>query len=199
MSLGEVAGLAVLAGLCGVTAGVILAAVIGARYSRRAGRHMRRIDAYAKWLGAHLTATRASLSFVAAFRALADARSDSVYFELRTTEAQRARAYWCDAMQRLDAAEAALIVLAATELGDNTRAWFFRIRPDALRRAINGPEENIEELARHLHSADRAAIDFTRSATLERKASAKRGGLGDMLVHAVTRLQTIVDRWGDLH
>ncbi len=196
MSAGEMAGLVVLAGSCGLVAGVTAAALVFGRQLRGTERQPRRVEAYTNWLGAHLTASRASLSFVAAFRALDAERSDSVYFALRTAEAQRARAYWCDAMQRLDAAEAALIVLGATDPECNSPEGFIRVRPDALRRAINGDEGDVDELAQRLYAEDRVAIGFVRSTIAAGKITAKRSVFGEVLVDAGKRFKAIIGRWG---
>lgn len=196
MSAGEVAGLVVLAGSCGLAAGVTAAALVFGRQLRGTEKQPRRVEAYTNWLAARLTTSRASLSFVAALRALDAQRSDSVYFGLRTAEAQRARAYWCDAMQRLDGTEAALIALGATDPQCNSPEGFFRVRPDALRRAINGDEGDVDELAQRLYAEDRVAIAFVRSTIAGGEITAKRSVFGEVLVDAGKLFKAIIGRWG---
>ena len=197
MSAGEVAGMAALAGLCGVVAGATITILVTSRALHGTERRGQRVDVYTRWLGARLTASRASLSFVAAFRALAAERRDSVYFALRTDEAQRARGYWCDAIRQLDLAEAALIAFGAVGPEVNPCDQFFRIGPDALRRAINGDEIDVDALAQDLHRADRAAIDYVRHAVAGGKMRAGKRGFDHLLATTGKRLKAIVDHWSD--
>ena len=198
MSAGEVAGIAALAGLCGVVAGAAITVLVTSRALHGTERRGQRIDVYTRWLGARLTASRTSLSFVAAFRALAAERRDSIYFALRTNEAQRARACWCDAIQQLDLAEAALIAFGTTGPAHNPRDKFSRIGPGALRRAINGDEIDVDRLAQDLHRADRAAIDFVRHAVASGKIRGDKSRFNDMLATTSKRLKAIVDHWSDV-
>ncbi len=197
MSVGEAAAIVVLAGLCGVVVGTTIAVLVSER-RQSSGRRTRLSEAYTLWLAARLTASRASLSFVAAFRALGAERADSVYLPLRTDEAQRARAYWCDAMQKLDLAEAALVALGANDSNRAPAGQFLRVGPDALRRTINGDETDVDRLAQYLHTADRNAIDFVRSVVGAGKAAPRDTALRSLFVQTARRLRAIVDRWGDL-
>ncbi|MHC4697622.1 MAG: hypothetical protein ACYTFA_12860 [Planctomycetota bacterium] len=198
MSSGEVAVIAVLGGLCGVLVGAATAALVISQRRQSVAQRTRLIEAYTGWLAVRMTAGRASLSFVAAFRALAAERSDSIYFPLRTDEAQRARAYWCDAMQKLDLAEAALIVLHADDSGRDPCRQFFRVRPDALRRVINGDEADVDRLAQDLHAADRVAVDYVRNAVADAKRRPANAGIQGLFVKTFRQVRAIVDRWGEV-
>ena len=197
MSAGEVAVIASLAGLVGVAIGVSTTALLTWRCREDIGRRTRLIEAYTGWLAARMTAGRASFSFVAAFRALAVERSDYIYFPLRTDEAQRARAYWCDAMKSLDLAEATLIALDVDDSDRDPRDLFFRVGPDALRRAINGDEADVDMLAHELRAADRLAVDFVRNIVVG--GGKTRGGavLNSRFVRTLRQLRAIVGRWSD--
>ena len=71
MSVAEVVGLLLTAGLLGGTVG---AAVVVWSTTRRQRARQKRVDlrdAYARWLAGRMTLSRASASFVAAFRSMA--------------------------------------------------------------------------------------------------------------------------------
>ncbi len=110
MSSGETVGLVLLAVLCSVLPTAALAVVIAEWRFRKGDRCVRRLEAYAGWLAARTILSRASISFVSAFRSLAVEPVQSNYAALRSAEAQRARSAWSDALKELDRAEAALII-----------------------------------------------------------------------------------------
>jgi hypothetical protein len=165
MSTGEVIGLAVAAGLVGGLIGAIVIAVLQTRRQDRFGVKARRIDAYARWLAARLALSRASLSFVSAFRVLAAEPRDSTYFALRTEEAQRVRSQWCDAVREVDLAEATLIAWAEDPSLPLRLEQFDRVGVGALRRAVAGSDEDVDALVNRLHESDQRAAEFVGQAT----------------------------------
>ena len=151
MSSGETVGLVLLAVLCSVVPAVTLAVVIAERRFRKADQCVRRREAYASWLAARMTLSRASISFVSAFRALATEPIESKYAALRSAEAQRARSAWTDALKELDRTEAALIIWSGDPNMRDVLARFGRAEPEALRAAVNGNRSDVERLARAVH------------------------------------------------
>ena len=165
MSTGGIIGLAVAVGL---VSGLVSAAVILALHARRQGRfdlQARRVDAYAHWLAARLALTRASLSFVSAFRVLAAEPRDSTYFALRTEEAQRVRSQWSDAVRTLDLAEATVIAWVDDASLPLRLEQFTRVAVSALRRAVAGSDEDVDTLVDRLHDTDQRAVEFVGQAT----------------------------------
>ncbi len=110
MSVGEIAGLAATILLVGLLMGLWIGFSIRPGYREGRPSHRDRIDAYARWLAARRSLSRASTSLVAAFRSLAAEPQAAANHALRREEAQRARAFWCETMRELDRAEAALVV-----------------------------------------------------------------------------------------
>ena len=193
MSTGEVAGLMLTIGLLGVMAGAVVAALLISRSARIHERDNQRANAYAQWLAARMTLSRASASFVTAFRALAAEPRQSDYFALRQDEAQRARVAWCDAMHAVDQAEAMLVVWSDDPLIQPRLAAFPRIRPERLRTAINGDPREVDRLIWQDREAVERAATFVRNAT---SASPWfRGVIGEWRACATRAWQSAIDRW----
>ncbi len=163
MSVGEIIGLALIAVLIGGAAGGAVGAMLARGRNDRARQRHRAAEAYARWLAARWTMSRASLSFVAAFRALAAERRESINFSLREQEAQRARADWCETMRELDRAEAEIAVLEPASI---TRRRPGPGRPDAdeLRAAIQADSAAVEAFRQRLEAEDAQAAAFVRAA-----------------------------------
>lgn len=194
MSTDEIVGLILTTALFSGVGGVVLTAMIAAGRDRMAGIRARRMDAYARWLAARWTLTRASISFVAAFRALAAENRKSDYFGLRRHEAQRARSAWCDAIQELDCAEAALVTWSADPSIREHLAQFQAVPPDTLREAINSTQEDVDRLSQRLREADGHAAEFVRAATADTRA---RGSPHRAWFTRVgSYIESIVDHWG---
>ncbi len=193
MSSGEIIGLLATVVLLAGGAGAAATAAVAARRGVAADARMRRIDAYAQWLAAHKTLARASASFVAAFRALAVEHRDAVYFSLRRDEAQRARAAWCDAMRELDRAEASLVAWSADPSIHKQLARFQRVRPEALRAAIDGNQSDVDSLSHELHGANELAAKVVLRATA--KARGKRSAAAGLLARVMAHAETIVHQW----
>ncbi len=196
MSAGEVVGLALTAGLVSGVVGAVLVAVITSQRHWDAQRHGRQIDAYAEWLAARLTLSRACESFVAAFRAIAAEPGDSAYFSLRTEEVRRARSQWCDAARQLDLAEAALLAWSTDRSIIERKVPSDRIGADALRQAINSDERDVDRLLQELRTADRLAIDYVRNATVDVDPQGRLSMWHEILAKAAAHIESIVKRWG---
>ncbi|MEK7757675.1 MAG: hypothetical protein AAB385_10740, partial [Planctomycetota bacterium] len=151
MSWDEIVGLALTAALIGGAVGAVLAALVArsgvALAERRAGLILAEplkggsadaTQTYARWLAARLTFSRASASFVAAFRALAVERRDSPQFPLRLEEAQRARVSWSEASRDLDFAEAMLLTSVHDPAIDQRLGEFEHVSAEALRAVVAG-------------------------------------------------------------
>ena len=193
MSSGEFLGLLVTVSLLGVLVGAVFTWITALRRDRLAEPRGRRIDAYAQWLSARMTLSRASASFVAAFRALAAERPDSEYISLRREEAQRTRNAWWDAMRELDHAEAMLLVWSGDPTIHERLAHFDRVGPEALRTAINGGQVEVDKLMRRFRDADARAAEFVRSFVVQ--ADLHRFVARRLLSHALNFVGTVVDRW----
>lgn len=161
----ELVGLVISVAFAGLAIGVAVTLLIAVRKDRSAELHIRRTDAYAQWLAAWTTLTRASRSFVAAFRALAAEDQDSKYYALRQDEAQRSRSAWYEATRDLDRAEAALVAWSPDPEIRTKLADFEIIPAETLRTAVNGGTKEMEKLVQRLQSLDERAAEFVRAST----------------------------------
>ncbi len=193
MSWDETVGLMLSVALLSGVVGAALAAGFVRRREARETDHARVVEAYARWLAARLTLSRASLSFVAAFRALAAERRESTYFSLRTEEAQRARALWCETSRDLDLTEATLLTTISDSGFPAQIGALERVSAEVLRAAINGAPAAFDGLVQQLRAADQRAVEFARAAA----ASSRRGGSpwrGRLGLFA-RPIQSVVHRW----
>jgi len=195
MAAGQVACLVLVGVLIGVAVGTALALHLTSRGSQSVARHGSLADRHARWLAARLTVSRASLSFVAAFRALAAERRDSIHLTLRTEEAQRARAHWCEAMRELDLAQAAMI--AHGEIDPQLESLFGSspVGGALLRQAVNGDEREVARLVQRLGEADRASVDFVRSIAACRDSAGWQDRCRRRVNQAVALVGLIINRW----
>ena len=193
MSWDEIVGLALTAALIGGAVGAALAALVARSGAALAERQERITQTYARWLAARLTFSRASASFVAAFRTLAAERRDSPQFLLRIEEARQARVSWSEASRDLDFAEAMLLTSVHDPAIDQQLGGFEHVSAEALRNVVAGESKGVEKWLQELHDADRRALDFVRAATVNTHGNqsiwCKR------LAHLTTPIRTIVDRW----
>jgi hypothetical protein len=198
MSVTTFIGLAITIGLL---SGVVCALIVLVFASRRRWSMelcARRTDAYARWLAARLNLTRASLSFVSAFRTLAAESRESTYFALRCEEAQRARAAWCDAVRELDLAEASLVAWVDDPTLPQQLGQLGRIEAAALRRAIHGEEQEVDELTDEFHKKDRQAAEFASKAAA--RLLSRRPGWRALLDRMMWHLdEMITGRTGTSH
>jgi len=194
MQPAELAGLIISVAFAGLAIGVAVTMLIVVRKDRNAELHIRRTDAWAEWLAARTTLTRASISFVAAFRALAAESEDSKYYGLRQDEAQRARSAWYEAMRELDRCEAALV---AWSIDPNIRSQldkFERVSADALRSAVDGGESELAEFKDRLHRLDGRAVEFVRASAGD--ARREPSWIAQQILRGVRFASAIVDNWG---
>jgi hypothetical protein len=195
MSPGEVVGLALTAGLVGGVIGAVLVALVATRRESHIERRACQADAWAKWLAARLTLSRACGAFVVSFRVLAGESRDSSYFSLRMHEAQRSRGQWSDAMRQLDLAEAALMAEGLLHTRARGRFPADRIGPEALRRAIEGTELDVDRLHQALRESDRLAMEYVREATGSDGRRAPQAWR-EVLSRTRAYLESIIDHWG---
>lgn len=189
MSAAELIGLIITAGLLGgaITAAVTLTLAIkrGQSESPRPNPN----DAYEQWLGARLTLSRVSISFVMAFRSLARESKESPYHELRTQEAQRARNQWSQAKTQCERALTAVIVqhsdpdiVSAIQAMDTVDAG-------ELRSAINGSPLGVQHLRDRLDLQDQNAIRWVQQNSRHSPSPI------DLLLRPVIYLQNIINHW----
>jgi hypothetical protein len=193
MSTGEIVGSLLAVAVFAASGGAALAAVIAARRDRLAELRMRRHEAYAAWLAARWTLTRASLSFVAAFRTLAAKARRPDLETLRHEEAQRTRSAWSDAMRELDRAQAALITWSDDPSIDRQLMRFATATPEMLREAINGTAQNVAQLAHKLRQEDERAAQFVRRAT--QTGAGRTGPVRGWIERAEQYAAAIVAHW----
>ena len=193
MSNGEMVGLVLAVALFSASAGAVVAGVIAARRDRFAELRMRRTDAYALWLGARRTLTRASLSFVAAFRAVAAQTRRKDVETLRHEEAQRTRTAWFEAMRELDQAEAGLVVWSDDPSVRRHLDRFPPVKPEMLREAIDGSVKTVAQLARLLREDDDRAVQFVLMATARTRPRDLPGSV--WLTGMAKYAGSIVDHW----
>lgn len=193
MSSAEIVGLALTVALLGAVVGAIVTAVAGV-YRQRCGSSRRLLEGYAAWLAARKTHTRTSLSFVAAFRALAMEDRASDYFLLRRDEAQRARSIWCNALSELDRAESALLTMVAEGSVLAAIRRFPRVTPHQLREAIDGELAASDSLRAAVRRLDDRATDFVIART--HAPETRELPLTLLAGRALAFMATIVDRLG---
>jgi hypothetical protein len=202
----EIVGLTLTAVLIGGAVGAALGVLVarsGDAFARRQaglilteplkGGSADATQTYARWLAARLTLSRASASFVAAFRILAAERRDSPQFPLRMEEAQRARVSWSEASRDLDLAEAMLLTSVRDPAIDQRLGEFEHVSAEALRTVVAGDMKGVEKLLRTLHAADQGALEFVRGATAKTHGNQSTGR--QRLAVLATPIRKIIDRW----
>ena len=206
MSWDEIVGLALTAALIGGAVGAALAVLVArsgaALAERQAGLILAEplkggsadaTQTYVRWLAARLTFSRASASFVAAFRTLAAERRDSPLFLLRMEEARQARVSWSEVSRDLDFAEAMLLTSIHDPAIDRRLGECEHVSAEALRDVVAGESKGVEKWLQELRASDRSALDFVRGATANTHRNqsiwCKR------LARLTTPIRTIVDRW----
>jgi hypothetical protein len=189
----ELIGMIATAALLGGVIGAVVASWSTAIRRRADALSVRRADAYAQWLAARVTLTRASLSFVSSFRALAVERNDSPNLPLRREEAQRTRTAWSDAVRELDRAEAALLVWSHDPKVRTKLVDLGRPTPRRLQEAIDGDGRQVRALFAQMHQADERAAEFAQqvAAGLHRPSS-----VGQVVRQSAFVVDRIVARWG---
>lgn len=193
MSIGEVVGLLLTATVLAAVTGACFYQLTARRRRRADESWIRRRDAYAHWLGIHMALSNASLSFVAAFRALAKEPGESRYFTLRLQEAQRARQAWCTAMSEMDRVEAMLVVWSDDADVRKKIGELGRVTPVALRRAIHGDEGGVSELRALLEHRVEQAHGWVQSAM--RDTRCQRTRFSEAIERCTRYVRMIMDRW----
>lgn len=200
MSVGELIGLVVTISLlcAAITTAIIL--ILTIRQDQPVNQHDPINKALEQWLASRLTLSRASLSFVMAFRSLASNSKDSPHYPLRIQEAQRVRGQWCDAMRELDRARASLIVHHHDPTIDDQLKDFDKIGAAELRRAINGNPEIVQQLRNQLDQLDRDSIQWVRSlvqpsAAQNFSGSMNRPAICNHLLQSIRYLRSIINHW----
>jgi len=193
MSWDEIVGLALTAALIGGAVGAALAVLVARSGAALSERRERITQTYARWLAARLTFSRASASFVAAFRTLAAERRDSPQFPLRMEEAQRARVSWSEVSRDLDFAEAMLLTSVHDPAIDQQLGGFEHVSAEALRAVVAGDSKGVEKWLQELHAADRRALDFVRGAMANTQVI--ESIWHRRLARLTTPIRCIVDRW----
>lgn len=155
MTAGEVVGLSMTVALLAFFSGVL---VMASRDRGQSTTH-RELESkrrkLANFLSARRAATRASMTFVAAFRGLTGENEISPRNRLRVKEAHASRRRLHDALDKLNHAEAELIVRFPdwNAVGEGGRI----VEPDILKTAIEGSEQDVAVLSRLLHDGDKQA------------------------------------------
>ncbi len=193
MSWGEIIGLALTAAFFGGAVSTILGAWI-ARCAGGREKQSRQIkEAYARWLAARLTYSRASASFVAVFRALAVERRDSPHFPLQMEEAQRSRMMWCEAARELDAAEAVLVISVHDPAIDQQLTAMGRVTLEDLRAAVHADSDKAERVLQELRDGAQRAIGVARGASANTRGNPSRWY--KPLTTLTLPIRRIVDQW----
>ncbi len=153
---------------------------------------------WSRWLAARRTMSRATVSLVAAFRALRRDQPGEVSRSWRYDEAQRARAYWHDALREHERAEADL------EVGHwlaNVDTHFISPRhpaSDGFRAAITGSPDDTNALLLRVQAVDHEASAFAM-ANIQRELTKQRSNFQNPLSRFVVRwarfMSQLVDSW----
>ncbi len=176
MSQAEIVGLLLTVALMALAAGALVAGVAYRIAAHNARQRVDLTEAYVQWLAARRTLTRVTLSFVAAFRALASTDRTSSNRSLRQEESQRARADWSLAMRSLEDAHTRLCVCDEDDSIARRLQQFAVITPEQIRNAINGDAEVRGRFAAELADTDRRAMAFVRIQLHGRRV--RHGSLG---------------------
>lgn len=189
MSAGELIGIIITAFLLGgaITATVILTLAI--KQGRAESPRPNRNDAYERWLAARLTLSRASISFVMAFRTLARETKESPYYALRTQEAQRTRDQWSQAKTEYERALAAIIVHSRNLDIVMTLQTMDIIDAGDLRSAINGSPLAVQGLRDRLDQQNQHAIRWVQQINDPTQSPM------ELLLKPVRYLQNIIQHW----
>jgi hypothetical protein len=161
VSAGEVVGLSLTVALFAFLAGVILGTSRDRRDSSPARDRAERNAVLSRFLSARRAATRASLTFVAAFRALAGTEEASVHRRMRVGEAHASRRRLRDALDRLNRAEADVIVWFPDRERTDQRNGSLDVA--TMRAAIDGTDSDVATLQKRLRDADRLAATRVRA------------------------------------
>lgn len=195
MSTGELVGLVATALLLGLLIGGSAVLASAPRRIQRERRRTARLGAYAQWLAARRSLTRASISLVAAFRSLAAEQAHSRFFGLRAAEAQRARSDWCDRVRDLDGAEAALLVHG--DVPNSNPAWCLlnRVDADALQAAIDGTDHQVRSLISTLLRTDREAEEIVHLIVEGERSNSVDSAVSILIVRLARWIQRITEGW----
>ncbi len=193
MSVSEIIGLAMAAGLLGAVCGAVAVTVIAERGRRFAEARDRRAHAYVRWLAARLALSRACVALVASLRALANEHPDSHYFDLRKDESRRARNQWYEAMHELDLTQATLVVTTGDPSVRRQLNRLGRIDADLIRRAVQENDPQWESLLEQLRFGDRQAVHFVETATTSERPVGPRAE--NWLTRAVQLGGSILRHW----
>ncbi len=193
MSWDEIVGLTITAALVGGVVGAALTALVARCCATLAARQEHITQTYARWLAARLTFSRASASFVAAFRALATERRDSPQFPLQLEDARRARDSWSQASRDLNYAEAMLLTSVHDPAIERGLTEFERVSAEDLRAVVVGDSKGVENWLQDIHVTDQSILDFVRSATAN--SHGNQTTWCKRLSRLSTPIRSIVDRW----
>ena len=180
-----------LAGLCGGIVGAALTVMVRSHRRRVTTEREARRERIAAWLAAYIGVGRASVSFVAAFRSLAAACEGTAYYGLRQEEAQRARAQWSRAVERLDLAEAKLHIWHAGSELIGCVDRMHRISAVSLRAAIDGDEAATDRFIQMVMAMQQEATVVVAGTEDKQRAAF----VHDILGRAVAGAEAIVDSW----
>lgn len=160
MSAGEVVGLSLTVALFSFLAGVILGTSRDRRVSQTERDCAERKAILSRFLSARRAATRASLAFVAAYRALAGTKEASMHRRMRVREADASRRRLQEALESLNRAEADVIVWLPDQGSSDERSASLDVA--TLRAAIDGTDSDLATLQERLRHADRLAATRVR-------------------------------------
>jgi hypothetical protein len=195
MSTGEIIGAVASAALLGLVIGGWVVLAQTPRRLQREQRRRVRLDAYARWLAARRSVTRASISLVAAFRSLAAEKADSRLFALRSLEAQRARSDWCEQVRELDAAESVLLVHGTAATNPPPWRCIRRVDAEGLQKAIDETDDTVRSLVLSLHQTDREAEKIVQ-AVVEHEGAFSVDPAAARLIGRLARwIQDITNGW----
>ncbi len=193
MSTVQMIGVTLTAVLVGVASGVLITRLRVDRQTRRDQGRVRRIDAYARWLAAWRIASRAALTFVAAYRrqTTVNARGTELPHSCRE-EVHRAQSEWYDARKTLDRAEAYLLVWSDDPEIEVRLAAFCQATSRLMHTALGGNQEAFHRLAEHLRKRERLATRWVRTSLAQKPAATP--GVSDLIERLAVSLQDILAR-----
>jgi len=190
VTAGEVIGLSLTVAMLAFLSGVLMVAARDQGKSAEQGDRDSRRAKLAGYLSARRAVTRASLTFVASFRALARSKEASPHTRLRVKEAHASRRRLHQALDDLDKAQAELIVWFPEwrRAGEGGR----RVDVATLRAAVEGTDADVETLAKRLSEADRSAAASVRDGAKTLQGTSKSFVVNDLaqaLIEVLSRFR----------
>ena len=154
----------------GALAGFSITLALLSMRRRIVSRELEKRTLYVRWLAGRVVLSRATLSLVAAMRALKTNGEAATLRDLRIAEAQRSRSAWFLARRQLDRASVALQAWYTSQ-GDERSIIMEDRSAVMMRQATDGADAELAQLVQTLRELDAAAKETMRQALSPRPSA----------------------------